>query len=494
MARRARAPAYAGPALLSALAALAALLAGYGITRLPARTLAMLPHWILIALLGCAALATIAWAIRTDELLAPLGVIALTTLVYFVIRPLELSLSAGQLLHSSYDQLASGTEVLDRLPAQEISLYVHSRMLGTLEDALTRALLGLVLFYGCVLGGYRLGVGRRLAASWSRLGATSQRLDVRWVIAAWLAIGLAGQALIFVQIGGFGSALSQFSTQGNLAFGFVYLVLLNCYTAGLILWACWHQPEDRRARLALMIAVAELAGFYLLLGSRTLVIVPILLVVLARHELGRPWRLGALALAAVAAILFSSAYLSLREGARERPIGQALADVPAQAVKARAILGASPVFDQFLIATNYVPAASPYRYGGELGQALLGQVPSFVYPGKPEANDTSFRKLIWGDRFLAGRPIGAAGAFYRDFGLPGIALGALLFGVLARALTGLRSRTGGPEGRELRSALFVLAVLETFIFTIGGYSLAFGYAITIGMPTLLGVAFFARPR
>lgn len=449
---------------------------------------------LLIATLGAAALATVLWAVRHDALLAPLGVIALTTLLYYVVRPLELLLSSGTLLRTSYDRLATGADALQQLSAQEISLYVHSRMIGTLDGALVRAMLALTLFFLAVVVGYRLRSGRRLATSWSRLGAATMPLDVRWVIGTWLAIGLAGQGLILVSIGGVAGALSQFSTQANLGFGFVLLVALNFYTAGLILWACWHPPIRTHQRVALALAVGQLACFYLLLGSRTLVIVPLLVVVIALHELHRPWTPRLLLTGMAATILFSSAYLSLREGARERPVTEALADVPQQAVRARAILGTSPVFDQVLIATNRIPAASPYRYGGELSQAVRSQIPSALYPDRPEANDTSFRKLVWGDRFLAGRPIGAAGSFYRDFGFAGVLAGGLLFGLLARALTGLRASAGGEAGRPARVALFVLGVLLTFIFTVGGYALTFGYALTIALPVVLAFSVFARAR
>lgn len=449
---------------------------------------------VLIAALGAAAVATIVWAIRGEALLAPLGIIALTVLLYFVVRPLELLLSADMLLRSSYDPYATGADALTQLSAQEISLYVQSRMIGTLDGALGRAMLVLSLFFAAVLAGHRTRAAHRLAATWSRVGAGMRALDMRWVIAAWLVIGLAGQALIFASIGGLAGALAQFSTTANLQFGFVLLVALNFYTAGLVLWVCWHPPGRTHERVLLGLAVGELAGFYLLLGSRTLVIVPLLVVVIALNELRRPWRPRVLLLAMASAILFSSAYLSLRESAREKPVIEALADVPGQAVKARAILGTSPVFDQLLIATNRIPAASPYRHGGELTQAVASQVPSALYPERPEPNDTSFRKLVWGDRFLAGRPIGAAGGFYRDFGFAGVLLGGLLLGLLARALTGLRAGAGDEAGRPVRVALFVLGVLLTFIFTVGGYTLAFGYALTIALPVVLAITVFARPR
>ena len=449
---------------------------------------------MLIAALGAAAVATVVWAIRNDALLSPLGVIALTMLLYFVVRPLELFLSADTLLRTSYDQFATGADALDRLSAQEISLYVQSRMIAPLDGALARAMLVVVLFFAAVLIGYRTRAAQRLAMTWSRAAAASRPLDMRWVVAAWIAIGVAGQALILLNIGGVAGALSQFSTTANLQFGFVLLFALNFYTAGLVLWTCWHPPASTAERVLLAAAVAELACFYLLLGSRTLVIVPLLVVVIALHELHRPFSPRVLIAAMAGAVVFSSAYLSLREIARERPVAQALADVPAQTLKARALLGTSPVFDQLLIATDRVPVASPYRWGGELSQAVRSQLPSIVYPDRPEPNDTSFRKLVWGERFLAGRPIGAPGSFYRDFGFGGILVGGLLFGVLARGLTGLRAKAGEEGGRAVRVALFVIGVLLTFIFTVGGYTLAFGYALTMALPVVLAMTVFARPR
>ena len=126
---------------------------------------------LLIATLGAMAAGTVVWAVRNDALLAPLGVIALTMLLYFVVRPLELVLSADTLVRTSYDPHATGAEALQQLSAQEISLYVHSRLIGPLDGALARAMLALALFFLAVLVGHRLRAATRLAASWSGFGA-----------------------------------------------------------------------------------------------------------------------------------------------------------------------------------------------------------------------------------------------------------------------------------------------------------------------------------
>ena len=258
------------------------------------------------------------------------------------------------------------------------------------------------------------------------------------------------------------------------------------------MWICWQPPQSRGGRVALGLALLEFSAFYMLLGSRTLVIVPILLMVLAWSETVRPWRIRTLAIGAILGLLFASAYLTLREDTRNRPFSQAIKDVPANALNARTILNSSPVFDQLFMETNFIPARAPYRHGGELSQAVRGNLPGLLYEGKPEATDVTFRKLIWGERFLAGRPTGAAGEFYRDFGFPGIIIGSLLFGIFARGLAGLRARAGGEAGRPLRIALFVIGVLLLYQFAIGSYSLVFGSALAIGVPLLLGLNVFAR--
>jgi hypothetical protein len=451
------------------------------------------PHWILIGGLGLAAFSALVLAVRTDQLLAPLGVVSLVFLAYFVARPLQLSLSSSGLLHTSYNYYATPFESLLQLSGQEITLFVDNQMAGTLDAALTRAVGVLALFFSMFLVGYHVRPGQRLAARASRIGAGIRELDLRWIIAAWLVIGLGGEAIVFAKIGSLSTALTQLGTQGNLTVSFTYLVILNFYTAGLILWICWHPPTTPGGTFALIAAVGELVIFYTILGSRTLVLVPILLMLLAWNELRSRVRVRTLIGLAVLGILFSSGYLAIRETAKTAPFSQVLASVPRYAVDAQVILNSSPVFDQLFEETNYVPLRRDYRYGGELGQGLLSQIPRFLYHGKPPATDVTFRQLIWGDQFLAGRPVGAAGEFYRDFGFLGVAIGGLLVGMLARGITGLRTGTGGREGRSIRAALFMVSVLLLYQFIIGSYSIMFGSALELGIPLFIALKLFARP-
>lgn len=449
-------------------------------------------HWVILAALGAGSIGLMIVGARRDGLVSPLVLVGAVTTVYFVARPLQLMLSADALKTESYNYYATRLESVRELSAQEITLYVHTKLAGTLEDAFLRSLTGQLVFLAFLVLGFALPIGRRLAVWASGLGRDQPRLDVSWVIAAWLAIGLVGQAAVLAVIGGVGAASSSLGTQGNLAVGFVFLVILNFYTAGLILWLCWHSPTTRAGRIGLTLAILELACFYALLGSRTLVLIPLMMVLVARNELVREVRMRGMVLAIVGVAVFSSAYLSFRESAHERSFLETLARVPAFAVDVRPLLNASPVYDQFLIATDYVPSRAPYRYGGELAQGVLGNVPSFLNPAKPESNDISFRKLIWQERFGAGRPIGVAGEWYRDFGFLGFVVGGTLLGILVQGLTGLRRRAGGPEGREFRTAGYVVGFVLLFEFLIGSWSLIFGLMLEILFPLLLATTLVTR--
>jgi hypothetical protein len=230
-----------------------------------------------------------------------------------------------------------------------------------------------------------------------------------------------------------------------------------------------------------------------LLGSRTLVLIPLLLVAIVYNYTSRPIPLRVLVPAAIVGMLFFSTYLAVREATRTEPIASVLPDVPGYALDVRGLLNTSPVFDQFLEASIYIPQSSPYRYGGEFFSGISGQVPRVLYPGKPDPNDTEFRRLIWGERLQAGRPIGLVGGLYRDFGFAGIAFGAFLFGMLARGVAGLIPPDEAPsEGRRLRIALFAISAVVLYEFVVGGYSIAFGLAIQLFLPLLLAIKVFTR--
>ena len=112
-------------------------------------------------------------------------------------------------------------------------------------------------------------------------------------------------------------------------------------------------------------------------------------------------------------------------------------------------------------------------------------MPSSLYADKPDVGDMEFRRVVWGDDYGAGRPPTAAGDFFIDFGLPGVAVGALLIGIAARALIGLIG--GGSDGRRYRVTLFAILTFVLYEFVEGTFSIALGFAITMLIPLLITV-------
>jgi hypothetical protein len=463
--------------------------AGFGASRLTTVNADAVLAWGLLLVLAAGASTCVVIAARRQALLTPFGVFGLTVFGYFVIRPLQLLLSAGTLTHSSYNYLATPLQTVLDLNTSELTLFLDTRLTGTFDAAMDRALAAMVLCFGLVLVAYTRPLAARAATRLSRVGAKMKTRDLRGTIPVFLVIGACGQVLVLHKLGGLHAAATQIGTQGNLQVSFSDLVILNFYTVGLVMWVCWHAPESGWSWLGFVAATLELAGFYGLLGSRTLILVPILLALVAFSEVVRPLPLRVFIPAVVCAALFAAGYLAAREDTtQQRSFTQIAATIPRHALDVRAILNSSPVFDQFLEETDYIPAHSGYRYGGELGQGLAGQIPRFLDPDKPVSNDTSFRELIWGSETAGGRPVGAVGEFYRDFGFVGVAIGGLLLGFLIRAMMGLRPRYGPDAGRSLRTCLLVVGVLLLYQFLVGSYSLVFGEVLELGIPLAIALA------
>ena len=117
-------------------------------------------------------------------------------------------------------------------------------------------------------------------------------------------------------------------------------------------------------------------------------------------------------------------------------------------------------------------------------------MPGFVDPGKPGPGDVEFRKDVWGDQLRAGRPPTVIGDLYYDFGFVGVAIGAVVVGVLMRGLLGLVD--GPAEGRRYRVGLYALLMVLLYQLVVGTYSIVLGSFIVLVIPYLLAVHVFQR--
>jgi hypothetical protein len=79
------------------------------------------------------------------------------------------------------------------------------------------------------------------------------------------------------------------------------------------------------------------------------------------------------------------------------------------------------------------------------------------------------------------------GDLWWDFGWPGVVIGAILFGLLARIVAGLVRDGGGAAGREYRVVLYSIALVVLYMELITTYSVALGFVITFILPFLFAM-------
>ena len=147
-------------------------------------------------------------------------------------------------------------------------------------------------------------------------------------------------------------------------------------------------------------------------------------------------------------------------------------------------------FDHVLYATNIYGRRKDHENGDFAVDGLEAWLPSPIRPDKVEVGDIAFRKAVWGKRYGAGRPPTAPGDLYIDFGFVGVAIGALLIGMVAAAMVGLVR--GPPGGREYRIALFAISLIVLHELVSNTSSLAFGLVVTLALPFLIAVHLFGR--
>lgn len=453
---------------------------------------AVSPAYGLIALLGAVAVGVLARAVAAGRLLEPLPLVAGVTLLAFVLRPLQLLLSEDEL--RLYRPPVGSVQALLEVRNQEIARFVTQQLSAPFDEVLVRGLLAVALFFVLFLAGYASRTARDLSRRAGRVAAGADALDLRPSIAVLLSLGLVAQIAVLASLGGPGAAAEGILHRRAGDVGYELSLTAAFPVTALVLWAAFHPPSTGRARLLFGAALADVTVFYLLLGSRALVMMPFFLLALVRHHLYRPWSLRALAAAFLAGLVLSSAYLAVRQATVNDSLAGALRHAPAYVADPRGVVNDNTAFDGLLGVVAIYGVSEPHGNGRSARDAVLSYVPRRLYAGKPEGGDIAFRKLLWGDAYEGGRPYGVIGALYLDFGWAGVAGGGLALGLLARVLLGLVREGAARPGRRLRVALFAMGMLVLYELLIGVWSIALGFLLQLAVPLTLALAIAWRVR
>lgn len=118
---------------------------------------------------------------------------------------------------------------------------------------------------------------------------------------------------------------------------------------------------------------------------------------------------------------------------------------------------------------NAVPERVPYMWGSTLLTVFYAPVPRTIWPEKPEINvGRMVATEVYGIGYhlRTGVPPGLIGEFHLNFGYPGTALAALLYGMIVRLLWNLL-RGAHARGRPNYTLVYILFLLPVSITMLG---------------------------
>ena len=325
--------------------------------------------------------------------------------------------------------------------------YAGMRIDRGFDQALIVAATGVIALYI----GYAAGVGRRAA---QRLRPLPSRLNPEGTIMAaggLLVVGFVLYALYIEQVGGLTFArkvLRGRDPSENLVLGeatayFRFGAFLTIPATLLLLEAA---AAKRRALFVVLTAVGTALFLVMITGPRgdriwlLLLVMGIFLLPYLRSQ-KRP-RARTLALIGVVWFGFGVTFL---EDVRV-PVAREAS--PVELFKRSAknpfhgwrdfILGAdTEMFSVMALETELVPSIKPHEPGLTVVSLATTWIPRRLYSGKPETTDFEVYSMIFPERARvsrAGSSPSILGGFYYDSGLIGVAIGALLFGLLSRVL------------------------------------------------------------
>jgi hypothetical protein len=266
------------------------------------------------------------------------------------------------------------------------------------------------------------------------------------------------------------------------------LVLANLSRAVALLWIVLRPPTSVAGWAAVGLVVLEQTLFGFATGSRSWAVIPAATAVVAIHYTVRRWRPRELVAMLTVVFVAAPTMLAIRQATTVQPFREALSTGLRTGPSPASVLNDSSAFDALAALVAIVPSELPHQHGRRLVEGIAsGALPEAVYAGtKPESMSVTFRRMLFGERFGAGRPYTLPGELWLDFGLVGVLLGGLLVGVAARFLG---DAVAGRNGRAapVTVAGYAGLLVAFWVLLQGTWDLGVAVAVLNLLPLALGV-------
>lgn len=292
------------------------------------------------------------------------------------------------------------------------------------------------LYYAAGLGGYLIGLAL------VRTKPNTSRNDVRvttsfdkrkfWYCAALLTLGMLGSYTLLAYMYGIPALTSNAEELRLKWVGQTHTIFIcTSFVLVIILVAFMCVSVISRREKQASIALLFLAGAFLAsTAGRTSLVIPLVTSLIIIHYTKTRFQLGRLFIMALVALIGLSAVGYARDYAWNQ-------DDPAAFLSAAGVppLIAAPLYSllyarysaaTFRDITELIPDRVPFQHGS----LTFVPIVHFFFRSSQESSDLFFKHILGNDFAGAGQPATLLGPFYADFGILGITIGLMLFGIL----------------------------------------------------------------